>query len=67
MQLSFGQILAVSVTATAASIGAAGIPQVSDRMKGTMGCLLAVVPKVFNNVFIFVGLKTLCTFVDPLR
>lgn len=27
MQLSFGQILAVSVTATAASIGAAGIPQ----------------------------------------
>merc|ERR1712096_153397 len=27
MQLSFGQYLAVSITATAASIGAAGIPQ----------------------------------------
>ena len=28
MDLSMGQILAISITATAASIGAAGIPQV---------------------------------------
>ncbi len=29
MPISIGQVIAISITATAASIGAAGIPQVS--------------------------------------
>ena len=29
MELSIGQVIAISITATAASIGAAGIPQVN--------------------------------------
>ena len=32
MSLSIGQIIAISITATAASIGAAGIPQVNKRI-----------------------------------
>jgi hypothetical protein len=37
MTLSIGQILAVSITATAASIGAAGIPQEHFQFVGLSG------------------------------
>ena len=46
---SIGQIFAISITATAASIGAAGIPQVNTRIINSNILMLSLV----NYIYLF--------------